>query len=131
MGGHVIRPQRWSARILTEIRVALHLEERVGEARIGLAHGDDIGPGGEVTGWLDLFTFPLIDTESGQFNGIIEYARDITKRKVVENELLKYHEQLEDLIKERTSEIVKTNEDLQKEIHLFRSLEHLPQDVRI
>jgi len=45
-----------------------------------------IGPEAATTGWLDLYSFPLIDSQSGQMNGIIEYARDITKRKQAEQE---------------------------------------------
>jgi len=45
------------------------------------------GPGGETTGWLDLFTFPLIDAVSGTMTGVIEYIRDITDRRQAEEEL--------------------------------------------
>ncbi len=45
------------------------------------------GPGGEVEGWMDLFTFPLIDDRTGEFRGIIEYVRDITERKRAEERL--------------------------------------------
>jgi len=48
--------------------------------------------GGEtMIRWLDLFTFPLIDMSTGEMKGVIEYARDITKRKNAE-ELLKENE---------------------------------------
>ncbi len=47
-----------------------------------------IGPDAATTGWLDLYSFPLIDSQTGQMNGIIEYARDITKRKQAEQELV-------------------------------------------
>ena len=40
-----------------------------------------IGEGGKIMGWLDLYSFPLIDTDTGQLKGVIEYVRDITKLK--------------------------------------------------
>jgi PAS domain S-box-containing protein len=46
-----------------------------------------VGTGGEVTGWLDLYSFPLIDKKTGQMKGVIEYARDITERKKAEDQL--------------------------------------------
>jgi PAS domain S-box-containing protein len=36
------------------------------------------GPGGKVVGWLDLYSFPLLDSSTGQLKGVIEYVRDIT-----------------------------------------------------
>ena len=46
-----------------------------------------VGMGGEVTGWLDLYSFPLIDQRTGQMRGVIEYVRDITERKTAEDRL--------------------------------------------
>lgn len=46
-----------------------------------------VGTGGEVTGWLDLYSFPLIDQRTGQMRGVIEYVRDITERKKAEDRL--------------------------------------------
>lgn len=48
--------------------------------------------------------------------------RDISERKKVEQELQKYHNHLEELIKERTNELEKSNEDLRKQ---NKKLEHL------
>jgi PAS domain S-box-containing protein len=45
------------------------------------------GPTWEVVGWLDLYTFPLVDRATGELRGIIEYVRDITRRKSLEQEL--------------------------------------------
>ncbi|HEY9206715.1 MAG TPA: PAS domain S-box protein [Candidatus Methanoperedens sp.] len=42
------------------------------------------GPDGEVIGWLEIYSFPMIDTATGQLRGAIEYVRDITERKRVE-----------------------------------------------
>jgi len=46
-----------------------------------------IGRHGKVTGWIDLFSFPLIDKTTGQMEGVIEYVRDITERKQAEDRL--------------------------------------------
>jgi PAS domain S-box-containing protein len=46
-----------------------------------------VGTGGEVAGWMDLYSFPLIDQRTGQMRGVIEYARDITERKNAEDRL--------------------------------------------
>jgi len=45
------------------------------------------GSGGDQTGWMDLYSFPLIDKNTGQMKGIIEYVRDITERKRAEDRL--------------------------------------------
>ncbi|MBD3342963.1 MAG: hypothetical protein GF353_27955 [Candidatus Lokiarchaeota archaeon] len=44
---------------------------------------------GQVRGWIDLYTFPLVDYKTGELNGIIEYARDITEQKITELKLKK------------------------------------------
>ena len=43
--------------------------------------------GGDITGWLDLYTFPLHDSSSGKLTGVIEYVRDISDRVKAQNEL--------------------------------------------
>jgi len=45
------------------------------------------GKGGKIVGWLDLFSFPLVDTSTKKMNGVIEYVRDITERKRAEETL--------------------------------------------
>lgn len=47
------------------------------------------GPHGEVVGWLDCYSFPLLDKDSGKIKGVIEYSRDITARKEAEESLQK------------------------------------------
>lgn len=47
---------------------------------------------------------------------IMAFDRDITDRKLSEETLLKYHEQLEDLVKERTLELMEANNNLHFEI---------------
>ncbi len=45
------------------------------------------GANGEIVGWLDLYSFPLIDTTTGKMKGVIEYVRDVTERKRAEEAL--------------------------------------------
>ncbi len=37
--------------------------------------------GGEITRWLELHSFPLVDRATGQLNGTVEYFRDVTEPK--------------------------------------------------
>jgi PAS domain S-box-containing protein len=45
------------------------------------------GPGGKITGWIDLYSFPLIDEATGKLKGVIEYARDVTETKLASESL--------------------------------------------
>ena len=57
-----------------------------------------------------------IKNSEGTPTHVIAAVRDITERKKMEEELVKHRHQLEELVKERTSELVEKNEQLQKEI---------------
>ena len=46
-----------------------------------------VGPKQKITGWLDLYSFPLLDEEGGQTIGVIEYVRDISERIKAEQRL--------------------------------------------
>lgn len=69
------------------------------------------GPGGEITGWLDLYSFPLIDLETGQMNGIIEYVRDITERRKTEVELVKSEKRYRGLVESQQELIVRVDSE--------------------
>lgn len=45
------------------------------------------GPGGVMAGWLDLYSYPLIDVKTKKLIGVIEYTRDITEQKKAEKEV--------------------------------------------
>jgi len=76
-------------------------------------HGAD----GQAIGWLDLYSYPLFDNETGQLRGIIEYVRDITQRKNAQDELTRYKEHLEELVEERSREVVASKNYLDKIIN--------------
>lgn len=75
-------------------------------------------------GWLDLFTFPVFDTKTNQLTSIIEYVRDITERKKLEEEIKQRLKELEEFydmaigrelkMKELKEEIERLKEELRK-----------------
>lgn len=46
------------------------------------------GSGGECRGWVEVFSYPWVDHETGKLKGVIEYSRDITEKKRAEEALL-------------------------------------------
>lgn len=57
------------------------------------------GPEG-VRGWLELYTFPLVDFRTGDVTGVIEYVRDITDRRRLEEEREKLISDLQEALTE-------------------------------
>lgn len=71
-----------------------------------------------VNGELRVFNtlkIPLRDAE-GRVWGLLGFARDITELKRAEEELEKYRAQLEQLVEQRTAQLIEVNEQLQREI---------------
>lgn len=67
-----------------------------------------IGEGGK---WFFFTAAPLRDA-GGRVVGAIETLQDITERKRAEHELQRYHNQLEELVRQRTVELTEANEEL-------------------
>ena len=65
--------------------------------------------------WIEHLCHPVWDNDM-QFLGIRGSNRDITKRKRAEEELRNYKDNLEKSIRERTDELLRTNEVLKREI---------------
>ncbi|MCP4396927.1 MAG: PAS domain S-box protein, partial [bacterium] len=65
--------------------------------------------------WSLVTKMPLRD-ERGTIIGIFGISRDITNLKRTEQELAQYRDRLEDLVEERTAELVRINDRLQEEI---------------
>jgi two-component system NtrC family sensor kinase len=61
--------------------------------------------------WLNVVKQRVLD-EAGNATGLVAVIRDITDRKRAEEELRKYHEHLEEMVRERTSELSLANERL-------------------
>ena len=74
------------------------------------------------TFWIEVTMNPLHD-EAGRIKGIMGITRDISERKQAEEELKKDRDDLEGLVKNRTAELVKANEQLKKEIQERKQVE--------
>ncbi len=68
-------------------------------------------------------TASILCDSKGNVVGAIESIRDITQRKQAEEELGRYRDHLEELVKERTAELAKTNEELTHQIEERRRAE--------
>ena len=72
--------------------------------------------------YVEIIASPLFDT-SGKIIAGIEVVRNITERKQAEEELRRYHQHLEDLVKERTADLTMANEFLHMEVAERRRIE--------
>ena len=63
--------------------------------------------------WFSTRKVPVQD-ETGRCIGTIGIARDITDRKQVEEELARYHDRLEELVKQRTRELEESQDKLRR-----------------
>jgi len=52
------------------------------------------GPPDSSVKWLELFSYPIIDSDSGEITGVVEFVRNITERKKIEEELVSGRERL-------------------------------------
>jgi PAS domain S-box-containing protein len=65
--------------------------------------------------YFSIKSSPIFD-DNGEIIKLVDLRRDITERKRVEDALQKAHDELERRVKERTTELVKANEQLKQEI---------------
>lgn len=59
----------------------------------------------------------MLYDDDGNLRGFLLIARDIAERKKAEDEIVRHREHLEELVEERTSQLSKTNVQLQQEIN--------------
>lgn len=69
------------------------------------------GANGKIIGCNELYSFPLIDTVTGQMTGIIEYVRDITERVETEQKLKDSEQKFRHLFEESPLMIVLVDRD--------------------
>ncbi len=84
--------------------------------------------------WLHIVKQKVLDAE-GAVSGIVAVMRDISDRKKAENDLRRYQEQLEEMVRDRTTELSEANqrlnqlnEALSNSEERFRSLFNLASD---
>jgi len=80
------------------------------------------GPGGAFRGWLDLYSFPLYDYQTGKLTGVIEYVRDVTSQRAAEEGFRSSKELLEKTFQsQRDSIFIITAEMMPKILDCNRS----------
>jgi len=65
------------------------------------------GVRGEIVGWLELYSFPMMDISTGQMKGVIIYSRDITGRRATEAERVR----LSTAVSQAAEAIIVTNRE--------------------
>ncbi|HWR69211.1 MAG TPA: PAS domain S-box protein, partial [Desulfomonilia bacterium] len=65
--------------------------------------------------------------KDGRVAGVVSLARDVTRRIHSQEELAKYRDKLEELVRQRTEELIQANASLQQEIEVRRRTE---EDLR-
>jgi diguanylate cyclase (GGDEF)-like protein/PAS domain S-box-containing protein len=86
---------------------------RTGQPIIDAEEKETWPNGGET--WVLTTKLPLLD-HKGTVIGTMGVSRDITERKRVERELQQYRARLEELVAERTAELIRANEKLERDI---------------
>jgi len=68
--------------------------------------------------WLKVNIDPIFNSKN-ELTGAVHVVSNITERKKIENEVLKYQENLEELVVERTENLEKKNKELERFNDLF------------
>ena len=72
------------------------------------------------TRWVSTSKIPNMD-EKGEVVGVIGISMDVTERKLAEDELKKYRDQLEDMVKQRTADLSKVLMEVRETVNVLVS----------
>jgi PAS domain S-box-containing protein len=87
---------------------------------------------GLIKGWLELYSFPFIDSDTGQMKGVIEYVRNISGRKKAEDQLKDANEQLtaaEEELRGQYAELALNEQRLRESEEKYRTLVESTSDL--
>ncbi len=79
--------------------------------------------------WISQYFYAIMN-ENNQVDRVVILTNDITQKKKAQLELIQYRDHLEELVKERTSELEKKNMDLKKYNKLFAGREFRIKELR-
>jgi PAS domain S-box-containing protein len=88
--------------------------------------------GGVQKGWIELYSFPFIDTDTGRMKGVIEYVHNITDRRQKEDELRTAYEQLtasEEELRAQYDALAENQKELAASEAKYRGILDSMQDV--
>jgi len=71
-----------------------------------------MGPDEKCKGWVEVFSYPLIDHGTGQLKGVIEYSRDITEKKRAEEARRRSEERLQTFLSSSQDKIFLKDDQL-------------------
>jgi len=72
------------------------------------------GPSASDIKWIELFSYPIKDSQTGEITGVVEFVRNITERKKAEEEAAHLNTHLEQKIAERTAELTAKTAELER-----------------
>ena len=72
------------------------------------------GPSSSDIKWIELFSYPIKDFQTGEITGVVEFVRNITERKKTEEEVIHLNTHLEQKIAERTAELTAKTAELER-----------------
>jgi|GEM_PF-5159927 len=75
--------------------------------------------------WLETTVRAIFNEDTGLVEETIAVSREVTARKLIEEELRKYYDEMEDLIKERTGKLTKMNNELKGKLENHVKTERL------